>query len=154
MKTAHGIYHGALLALMLAGSAMPAQAGERQNFLVKLEGSFAEFVMYCKLVDGNAVRTVQYREMIPSSYRISAEALSCTVSIPGLNGQLSAKLYENGKLIADADEKATRPVVKLRSGGPWGQPEGTGLSMPARLVRPAEPQTPPATATPRNLIQR
>lgn len=154
MKIVHGICPGVLLALMLAGGGIPAQAGERQNFLVKLDGTFAEFVMYCRVMNGGAVRTVRYSELLPNSYRVTAEAVSCTVSMPSRNGLISAKLFENGKLIAKADEKATRPVVKLRSGGPWGQPKGAGLSMPARLVRPAEPQAPPADANPRDLLAR
>lgn len=155
MRTAHGRYLGALAALIIAGAAMPADAGERQNFLVTLEGTFAEFVMYCRVVDGNSVRTVRYSELMPNSYRISADALSCTVTIPGHSGQISGKLYENGKLIADADEKAVRPILKLRSGGPWGKAKAARASVPVRLIRrPAEPQKRPATAEPRDLLPR
>lgn len=155
MRTEHGRYLGAVAALLLAGAAMPAEAGERQNFLVKLEGTFAEFVMYCRVVDGKTTRTVQYHEFMPNSYRIAAEAVYCTVAIPDRSGQISGKLYKNGKLIADADEKATRPIVKLRSGGPWGQAKGTRASAPVRLIRlPAETESPPATAEPRDLLPR
>jgi len=155
MKSAHGKCLACLVALILAGTAAVAQAGERRNFLVKLEGSFAEFVMYCKTVDGGSTRTVQYNDLLPNSYRIAAEAVSCTVALPDRNGQISGKLYENGRLIADADEKATRPILKLRSGGPWGQAKGIRASAPARLIRlPAEAESPPATAGPRDLIPR
>jgi hypothetical protein len=155
MKSAHGRYLGFLLALLVAGTTTAAEAGERRNFLVKLEGSFAEFVMYCKVLDGGGTRIVQYSELMPNSYRIAAEAVSCTIALPDRNGQISAKLYENGKLIADAEEKATRPILKLRSGGPWGRAKGVGASAPARLIRlPAEGESPAATAGPRDLIPR
>lgn len=155
MKSAHEKYFACLAALILAGTATAAEAGERRNFLVKLEGSFAEFVMYCELVDGGSTRTVQYNDLLPNSYRIAAEAVSCTVALPDRNGQISGKLYENGKLIADADEKATRPILKLRSRGPWGQASATRASAPARLIRlPAEAESPPATAGPLDLLRR
>lgn len=155
MKSAHGKYLACLAALILGAATVAAEAGERRDFLVKLEGSFAEFVMYCKVFDGGGTKIVQYSELMPNSYRIAAEAVSCTIALPDRNGQISGKLYENGKLIADAEEKATRPILKLRSGGPWGQAKGVGASAPARLIRlPAEAESPAATAGPRNLIQR
>lgn len=155
MISAHGKRLGSLAALILAAAAATAEAGERQNFLVKLDGSFAEFIMYCKMVDGDAVRTVQYRETMPNSYRIAADAISCTVAIPDHSGQISGKLYANGKLIANVDEKATRPILKLRSGGPWGKARGIRASAPARLIRlPSEVESPPATAEPRDLLPR
>jgi hypothetical protein len=155
MKSAHGIFLASLAALIIAAATTAAEAGERRNFLVKLEGSFAEFVMYCKTLDRGSTQTVQYNDLLPNSYRITAEAVSCTVALPDRNGQISGKLYENGRLIADADEKATRPILKLRSGGPWGQAKALGASAPARLIRlPAEAESPAATAGPRDLLSR
>lgn len=155
MLSAHGKYLASLAALIIAGAATVAQAGERRNFLVKLEGSFAEFVMYCNMVDGGGTRTVRYNGLLPNSYRIAAEAISCTIALPDRNGQISGKLYENGELIVDAEEKATRPILKLRSVGPWGKARGIRASAPARLIRlPIEAESPAATAGPRDLLSR
>lgn len=155
-KITHGRYFRALLAaLILAGAAAPVRAGERRDFLVELEGSFAEFVIYCRLVDGDSAQTIKRREFLPESYRIIADAVSCTVTMLDFRGRLSGKLYADGELIASADQNAIRPIIKLRSDGPWGLARGARSSVPIRLTRPpAKPLGPPATGDPRDLIPR
>jgi hypothetical protein len=143
-------FAGALLAaLLLAGMASPASAGERREFLIELDGTFAEFVMYCTLIDGDIRKTVRRREYLPESYRIEAEAVSCTVTMLDYRGRISGKLYADGRLIASAAQNAIRPIIKLRSDGPWGPARGARSSVPIRPTRPpAHPEKPPAPIRP------
>lgn len=123
-------------ALLLIGMAAPALAGERREFLVELDGTFAEFIMYCTLMEGGIARTVRRREFLPESYVVEAEALSCTVTMLDFRGRLSGRLYADGRLVASADQNAIRPVIKLRSDGPWGEARGARSSVPIRPGRP------------------
>jgi len=144
MRTAHGKYLGALITVfLLAVMIAPAPAGERRQFLVELDGSFAEFVMYCTLVDGEIEQTIRRREFLPESYRIRAEAVSCTVTMLEYRGRISGRLYADGKLIASAEQNAIRPIVKLRSDGPWGKARGARSSVPIyRSPPPPRPRPP------------
>lgn len=146
IRTAHGKYLGALIALfLLADMAAPAPAGERRQFLVELDGTFAEFVMYCTLVDGDIEQTIRRREFLPESYAIQAEAVNCTVTMLDYRGRISGRLYADGKLIASAEQNAIRPIVKLRSDGPWGSARGARSSVPIYRVRPMPEPRPPTT---------
>ena len=149
VRTTPGKYLGALItALLLAGMASPASAGERREFLIELDGTFAEFVMYCTLIDGDIRKTVRRREYLPESYRIEAEAVSCTVTMLDYRGRISGKLYADGRLIASAAQNAIRPIIKLRSDGPWGPARGTRSSVPIRPARPPGPEKPPTPTRP------
>lgn len=136
---------GALIALLLACMATPALAGERRQFLVELDGTFAEFVMYCRLIDGEISQTIRRREFLPESYRIRAEAVSCTVTLLDYRGRISGRLYADGKLIASAEQNAIRPIVKLRSDGPWGKARGARSSVPIYRGPPRPRPRPPDT---------
>lgn len=118
-----------------------AQGSGRQNFLIELDGSIAEFVMYCTLVDGDVRQQVKRRAYLPKSYRIQAQAVSCTVTMLDFRGRLNGRLYaQDGRLIASIEQIAVRPVVRLRSEGPWGAARGTRSAMaisPSR--RPESP---------------
>lgn len=145
MKTAHGKYLGALFAVfLLAGLALPAGADERRRFLIELDGTFAEFVMYCRVVDGGVTQTIRRREFLPESYVIKAEAVSCAVTMLDYRGRISGRLYADGRLIASAEQSAIRPIVELRSDGPWGPARGARSSVPIYRVRPPiNPSAPP-----------
>jgi len=123
-------YLGALTALLLAVTATPGFAGERREFLIELDGTFAEFEMDCTLIDGDVRQTVRRREFLPESYEILAEAVSCEIAMPGYSGRIRGKLYADGKLIASAAQNAVRPSITLRSDGPWGPARGTRSSGP------------------------
>jgi len=134
-------YSGALMAaLVLAGMPAPAGADGRTHFLVQLDGTFAEFVMYCTVIDGDSSRTVRRREYLPETYRIEADALSCAVTLLEFRGRISGALYADGRLVASAAQNAIRPIVRLRSDGPWGPARGTRSSVPIRPARPPAPE--------------
>lgn len=132
-----------------------AQELERQNFLVELDGSFSEFIMRCTLIDGEVRERITRREYLPESYRILAEAVSCEITMLDYRGRLSGRLYaEDGSLIASADQNAVRPIVKLRSEGPWGAARGirssVGInpSIQPRTAPPSNPSVNPSTPAP------
>ncbi len=132
-------YAGALAAaLLLAGMPATVAADDRPHFLIQLDGTFAEFVMYCTLIDGEIKETVRRREYLPESYRIIADAVSCTVTLLEFRGRIWGSLYSDGRLIASASQNAIRPIVKLRSDGPWGPARGTRSSVPIRLAPPPD----------------
>jgi hypothetical protein len=133
------------VALLLASMAVPATADERRQFLVELDGTFAEFVMYCRLIDGDIEQTIRRREFLPESYAIQAEAVNCTVTMLDYRGRISGRLYADGKLIASAEQSAIRPIVKLRSDGPWGPARGVRSSVPVYRTPPAPEPPPPIT---------
>lgn len=148
-KITHGRYFRALLAALIlagaAGAAGAARAGERRDFLVELDGTVAEFVMYCRLVDGDIQKTIRRREFLPESYRFRAEAVSCTVTMLDYRGRISGRLYADGKLIASAEQNAIRPIVELRSDGPWGKARGARSSVPVYRGPPRFKPQPPTT---------
>jgi hypothetical protein len=150
VRTTPGKHLGALItALLLAGTTSSASAGERREFLIELDGTFAEFVMYCTLIDGDIRKTVRRREYLPESYRIEAEAVSCTVTMLDYRGRISGRLYADGKLVASAEQSAIRPVVKLRSDGPWGPARGVRSAVPIyRSPPPREPEPPTGPGVP------
>jgi hypothetical protein len=123
-----------------------AQELRRQKFRIELDGTFDEFVMSCRLIDGDVGRTIRRREFLPETYVILAEAVSCTVTMLDYRGRLSGRLYaEDGRLIASAEQNAIRPVVKLRSDGPWGAARGLRSAVPVTPATPRpRPQTRPA----------
>lgn len=137
MRATLRTYAGALAAaLLLAGMPATVGADNRPRFLIQLDGTFAEFVMYCTIIDGDIKKTVRRREYLPESYRIVADAVSCTVTLLEFRGRMSGALFWDGRLIASAAQNAIRPIVKLRSDGPWGPARGTRSSVPIRLAPP------------------
>jgi hypothetical protein len=137
-----GLLIGAFLSVAVITS---TGAGDRREFLIELDGTFAEFVMYCRLVDGNVTQTIRRREFLPESYAIEAEAVNCTVTMLDYRGRISGRLYAGGQLIASAEQNAIRPIVKLRSDGPWGSARGARSSVPIYRVRPMPEPRPPTT---------
>lgn len=121
-------------ALTGAVPATPA-AETHRDFLIVLDGTFSEFVMYCDLVDGDSRRTIRRREFLPQEYRLTADAVSCTVTMLDFRGRISAALYRGDQLIASARQNAIRPIVKVRSDGPWGAARGARSAVP---IRPQE----------------
>ncbi len=119
-----------VLAVLLAVS--PAALGdeERKAFRVVLDGSFAEFVMACEIVDDGTRRRLRYREYLPQTDRFAAEVLSCTVTVLDFRGRISAELYADGKPVARVRQNAVRPVVSVRSDGPWGAARGRRSAIP------------------------
>jgi hypothetical protein len=137
MKATQRTYAGAIAAtLLLAGMPAQVEADDRPHFLIQLDGTFAEFVMYCTVIDGDIKKTVRRREYMPESYRIEADAVSCTVTLLEIRGRIWGSLYSDDRLIASAAQNAIRPIVKLRSDGPWGPAKGTRSSVPVRLPDP------------------
>ncbi|HEM47117.1 MAG TPA: hypothetical protein ENO23_08745 [Alphaproteobacteria bacterium] len=124
-----------LVALALPAAAVPPvrAAAEREDFILVLDGSFAEFVMYCELVDGDSRHEIRRREYLPRTYRFAADAVSCAVNLLEERGRVSAELRRGGRVIAVVSQNAVRPVVEVRSQGPWGGARGTAT---ARSIRP------------------
>jgi len=135
---------GVAAALLAATVTAAAAAEKRHHFRIELDGTFSEFVMYCTLVDGDRRQTIRRREYLPESYRILAEAVSCTVTMLDFRGRLSGTLYADGRPIASAAQNAIRPVIKLRSAGPWGAARGARSAIPVvPKVPPHNPRIPP-----------
>jgi hypothetical protein len=133
-------------ALLLAAAATAEAAEKRHDFRIELDGTFSEFVMYCTLVDGDRRQTIRRREYLPESYRILADAVSCTVTMLDFRGRISGSLYADGELVASSAQNAIRPVIMLRSAGPWGTAGGARSAIP---ITPSVPRKPPPAPKPR-----
>lgn len=138
-------YLGLLIGvLLLVAVITSAGAGDRREFLIELDGTFARFVMDCTLIEGDIRETIQRREYLPEYYVIVAEAISCRVTMPHYSGRIWGTLYADGKPIANTEQNAVHPAIELRSEGPWGPARGIKLLEPAfRPGTPGRPAVPP-----------
>jgi len=112
-----------LMGLLMTLSFAPAAeaSGEEEPFLLRLEGSPAvKFVMICDVIEGSARQQIRRRDLLAHSYRFTADAIDCRITVLDQRGRLEVYLFEGERLIAAEDSIASRPAIGVRSAGPWG----------------------------------
>ena len=121
------IARGIVAAVVLA---IAPAAAEAKEFLLTVDGApLRRFYMSCRLVDDGDVQQLERKALTLQRYAITADAVSCTVSMTDARGRLSVRLEVDGRVIAQASINALYGRVRVFSAGPWG---GAGSRTDAR----------------------
>jgi hypothetical protein len=110
---------------LVGGLSASSAAGDAFR-LVVTGSTFVDFEGECRLVDKRGFEAwSRLVGSVPQGYAIRAEAVSCEVRNADLTGTLTARLEQDGVMIARASTRASRGKVSVRSDGPWGPARAT-----------------------------